>query len=1382
MSDRYICGAELRRFVLLIVGCAVQSSRRKLFIHRIQKLDPRVQQGLARQIAKLTASSSQSCQLVCPRAWEVRPEITVDSGDYEVHQKDDATPPSPPATVVPLLLVLVERLALERDHLAAALLDMAHEHESDEGSSTTGTNSLNGDLPQRKPNGYDRRSPSPTILDRHTNVELASIKAELRRLRNDAEEKDEEVHLLQDELQLKEKEILKLNNERLELIQDARDARNLRDELEFLNQKVTKVDKLEQDNAKLREKLNELDYYKSRVQDLKKECEDLEESSRILECKMDEFRIKGKSMNEAEMRLADQQDSMKELHTEIAAKNSKIEKMLGDQTRMEKELADALARVAQLEKDNISVDGSPRLMPGSLADQMEESSRNEVAQLRLQNQKYRQQIESLEEQSRENSLSVSNVETESRLEECEKLLADQREENDRLNRQIGQLELHLELANSEKLQASDRSEALRIERDEVETTLREVRRNFATLQHDVEKKQVDTENANSKRLESECKEMCRQLEEMRLEVVEKERIIGRVREEQKSQRAEMDRLEDERKALETTNSQTDRQKRIAETERNALKEKLERLEDEVESSRFRLLSTEDARKRLESTERALVEAQNKSGDLEQENRALAHQLELESRKVQQLREDLVGEKSRVADLIGRLRSVCTGIAVNGGKIEADIDDAKLIESIDDVIMKALNAARREADTLRIQQHTQIAELADLRRDIEKLRRAENASLNESDDRVRELSKENANAKEQVFQLQERLRELQIEIATRSAETACAKREAEELRTTNVNLNKLHNELATLQVSLRNAQLQEELLKQDNEELRTQVDLSERMKREAKREADQIAALHQSLLSDHDRLQSLHDMLNHDYERAKADMAEAKRRARQQPTHEKFGQSVNAELEELRVALRQERTAHDRLLRQTAEGQNENGQMRRDIHAVRKENECLARNCDDLNAEIYKMRMADQAQKATIKNLNVSMESLSRQLEGKEVEMAKLRNRIEMLTQLNRTLEEENKNLGRQLEMLLQNNKDLLNRALNEKDIYHQEQRDFQEKLANLRRHKEKLEEKIMDQYKAMESKKSRDTKERTTLVKRAAKALIPKKSRSDKTSTGSTSTEDTLSSDEHGRLEEELAPTCSSSEDTDRISPRLFEQPFRASPSTSSPPPAPLQPFLRNRNDIIGGSVRLFPVVRRPLEDPRRALRPSGFSLQNNTVTTQRSAQPSPMAPRINTESPISQHQHERGVDIPTAGPALPPKIPVRNTANTQSLRARPPPPPYQSKLKAKPPPPYIQPKNTLQSDTISVNSMTFSPQMTSTPKSDRSGSGRIVKEGETRTFIRQKEERDQKAMSLYENVSREDLRDVSITTNTGATQSTDATSKAENGNESTVWYEYGCI
>lgn len=65
--------------------------------------------------------------------------------------------------------------------------------------------------------------------------------------------------------------------------------------------------------------------------------------------------------------------------------------------------------------------------------------------------------------------------------------------------------------------------------------------------------------------------------------------------------------------------------------------------------------------------------------------------------------------------------MCNTIQLNGGKCDIPEGDEQIIATIDDIIMKALVTARREADALRLQQHTQLAELNDLRRDIEKLR-------------------------------------------------------------------------------------------------------------------------------------------------------------------------------------------------------------------------------------------------------------------------------------------------------------------------------------------------------------------------------------------------------------------------------------------------------------------------------------------------------------------------------------------------------------------------------------------------------------------------------------------------------------------------------------
>lgn len=87
----------------------------------------------------------------------------------------------------------------------------------------------------------------------------------------------------------------------------------------------------------------------------------------------------------------------------------------------------------------------------------------------------------------------------------------------------------------------------------------------------------------------------------------------------------------------------------------------------------------------------------------------------------------------------------------------------------------------------------------------------------------------------------------------------------------------------------------------------------------------------------------------------------------------------------------------------------------------------------------------------------------------------------MLQTLREYNSDENKLLVQQIQMLMAQNQDLHKRS----DNFYVEQKELQEKLLNIRRHKEKLEQRLVEQYKQQVEKKP----EKTTLVKRAAKAL-----------------------------------------------------------------------------------------------------------------------------------------------------------------------------------------------------------------------------------------------------------------------------------------------------
>ncbi|KAJ1366374.1 hypothetical protein KIN20_027013 [Parelaphostrongylus tenuis] len=513
-----VSGDELNKFVLLLLGCAVQSDKKKTFVNRITKLEKYVQQGIAKEIQKITESSSVV--------------LSIDSlARYDVSVLDN-----------------VEKLVEQRDTYAQNLFQMA-DTESDGGGCSTEGSSASSELDQWRKTDIrnGQRTPSPAYLDRHSTVELSAKNAELRKLRKETEDKDDRINELTDELEASEAEVRKLKEERIELVKDARAAKDLRDELDCVHQKLGRLDKLERENSHLHEKLAKLEYVQAQLEHQRADNSTLEMSIEQLENEVEILRQEKKTHSETRTRLNEAQQSLRCLQTDIGEKNSKIEELLVEQSRLESELMCLNGKILQLERHNEDPNNAAHESFGSLADEMADSERSEVMQLRSENRKLRLLLDS-SKNSAETSKKLEQLTAE--VEQREKDFNEKRAENELMQRQLQTLEVTLSRLNKEIIEAANEREKLRAERDESVMSLIDARKKFAQFQAEFGRKFEHEAQAKVMEVEAELQDVRRKLNSVVEERKQVEKQLHRVCEEQKVLRVTVDELREEKENVE----------------------------------------------------------------------------------------------------------------------------------------------------------------------------------------------------------------------------------------------------------------------------------------------------------------------------------------------------------------------------------------------------------------------------------------------------------------------------------------------------------------------------------------------------------------------------------------------------------------------------------------------------------------------------------------------------------------------------------------------------------------------------------------------------------------------------------------------------------------
>ncbi|XP_029368645.1 coiled-coil domain containing 88A [Echeneis naucrates] len=253
---------ELRRLLLLLLGCAVQCENKETFIQEIQSLDIETQASIAACIQQVTQDPS----VVLPLQWE---EL-MESEGTDLEQ------------VFSSMAKQIQSLLAHRDTHLERIAEMCREQESH-------SDSIMAPL-----GGHSEEPPQGLAL------QLADSKAKLRRLKQQLEDKGDQILDYKQEIQTMEEQMKKLQKENRSLQGEVRGMRALRDELDCARERAARTEQLQTELQSCKHRLRSLELTRTQLKEQLQLCAALQETKALLEEQLAEARARCSSLRELE--------------------------------------------------------------------------------------------------------------------------------------------------------------------------------------------------------------------------------------------------------------------------------------------------------------------------------------------------------------------------------------------------------------------------------------------------------------------------------------------------------------------------------------------------------------------------------------------------------------------------------------------------------------------------------------------------------------------------------------------------------------------------------------------------------------------------------------------------------------------------------------------------------------------------------------------------------------------------------------------------------------------------------------------------------------------------------------------------------------------------
>ncbi|XP_031322909.1 girdin isoform X4 [Camelus dromedarius] len=921
--------------------------------------------------------------------------------------------------------------------------------------------------------------------------------------------------------------LLKLEMENQSLTKTVEELRSTMDSTEGSTSKILKIEKENQRLSKRVEILeNEIIQEKQSLQNcqnlskdlmkekaqLEKTIETLRENSerqiKILEQENEHLNqtvssLRQRSQISAEARVKDIEKENKILHESIKETSSKLSKTEFEKRQIRKELEhykEKGERAEELENELHHLEKENELLQKKITNlkitcEKIEALEQENSELERENRKFKKTLDSFK------NLTFQ-------LESLEKENSQLDEENLELRRNVESLKC----ASMKMAQLQLENKELESEKEQLKKGLELMKASFKKTERlEVSYQGLDTENQRLQKALENSNKKIQQLESELQDLEMENQTLQKNLEELKISSKRLEQLEKENKSLEQETSQLEKDKKQLEKENKRLRQQAEIKDTTLEENNVKIGNLEKENKTLSKEIGIYKESCIRLKELEKENKELVKRATIDIKTLVTLREDLVSEKLKTQQMnndLEKLTHELEKIGLNKERLlhdEQSTDDSryKLLESkLESTLKKSLEIkeekiaaleARLEESTNYNQQLRQ--ELKTVKKNYEALkqRQDEERMVQSSPPTSGEDNKwerESQETTRELLKVKDRLIEVERNNATLQAEKQALKTQLKQLETQNNNLQAqilaLQRQTVSLQeqnttLQTQNAKLQVEnstlnsqstSLMNQNAQLLIQQSSLENENESVIKEREDLKSLYDSLIKDHEKLELLHERQASEYESLIAKHGTLKSahknlEVEHKDLEDRYNQLLKqkGQLEDLEKTLKVEQEKmllknknHETVAAEYKKLCGENDRLNHTYNQLLKETEVLQTDHKNLKSLLNNSKLEQT-------RLEAEFSKLKEQYQQLDITSTKLNNQCELLSQLKGNLEEENRHLLDQIQTLMLQNRTLLEQNMESKDLFHVEQRQYIDKLNELRRQKEKLEEKIMDQYK-----------------------------------------------------------------------------------------------------------------------------------------------------------------------------------------------------------------------------------------------------------------------------------------------------------------------------